>query len=75
MCRISSRFGSALTDSGVIHIKNAVYGRDFTPLDPDCDCKVCKTYTRSAIHIMYKDEVGMRSVCLFVILSQTNYVS
>ncbi len=41
------RNGRAMTRKGELHIKNAAFTRDFSPLDPDCDCQVCKTYTRA----------------------------
>lgn len=44
----------------MLHIKNAAYAEDMSPLDPDCDCKVCKTYTRAMLHNIFRDEVGMR---------------
>jgi queuine tRNA-ribosyltransferase len=50
------RHGSALTSQGKIPIKNKTYETDLGPLDPACDCKVCKTYTRSYIRHLFKSE-------------------
>ena len=33
-----ARHGTAMTSVGRVVIKNKVYERDFTPLDPHCDC-------------------------------------
>ena len=33
-----ARHGMAMTSQGRVNIKNAKYERDFTPLDPNCDC-------------------------------------
>ena len=33
-----ARNGTTMTSNGRVVIKNAKYARDFTPLDPNCDC-------------------------------------
>ena len=44
----SGRHGRALLHDGrEITIRNAGFTHDFTPLDPGCDCDVCRTYTRA----------------------------
>lgn len=57
-----ARNGTAMTSQGRVVIKNASYKRDFTPLDPECDCPVCKTYSRAYIrHLFNTDEIlGLR---------------
>lgn len=45
-----ARHGTALTSNGKLVIRNATYERDFTPLDPECDCYACRNYTRAYIH-------------------------
>ena len=53
-----ARNGTAMTSIGKVVIKNAKYTRDFTPLDPNCDCYCCKNYTRSYLRHLYKaDEI------------------
>ena len=42
-----ARHGSAMTSLGRIAIKNKTFESDKSPLDPNCDCKVCTTYTKS----------------------------
>ena len=37
-------------------VRNACYAEDFTPLDPDCDCQVCKNYSRAYIRHLVKAE-------------------
>ena len=37
-----ARHGMAMTSQGRVNIKNAKYERDFTPLDPNCDCYTCQ---------------------------------
>ncbi|MGD9909319.1 MAG: tRNA guanosine(34) transglycosylase Tgt [Candidatus Izemoplasmatales bacterium] len=59
-----ARHGSAMTSLGKVVIKNKTYERDMTPLDPHCDCPVCKTYTKSYIRHLFKAEemLGQRLV-------------
>lgn len=59
-----ARHGSAYTFHGRIMIKAAKYEKDMRHLDPACDCKVCKTYTRSYIRHLFKAEesLGQRLV-------------
>ncbi len=59
-----ARHGSAYTANGRISIKAAKYEADLTPLDDACDCKVCRTYTRSYIRHLFKAEeaLGQRLV-------------
>lgn len=44
------RHGYLFTSSGELHILLARYAQDFTPIDPECDCSVCKTHTRAYLH-------------------------
>lgn len=37
-----------------IALKNARYREDFTPIEPDCPCQTCKTYTKAYIHHLIK---------------------
>ena len=53
-----ARHGTLMTSQGRINIKNARYEKDFTPLDPDCDCYCCKNYTRAYLHHLMKCEEG-----------------
>ncbi len=56
------RNGSAVTSIGQITVRNAKYARDFTPLDPHCDCYTCQNYTRAYIrHLIKANEIfGLR---------------
>ena len=51
-----------LHGSGKLVIRNAPYEKDFTPLDPECDCYTCKNYTRAYIRhlIKAKEILGVR---------------
>lgn len=57
-----ARTGSALTYRGKINIKAGRYKNDFSPLDEDCRCFVCRNYTRAYIrHLLNTNEIlGLR---------------
>jgi queuine tRNA-ribosyltransferase len=48
------RNGTAYSKKGKINLKNAQYQDDPRPLDPDCDCEVCTTYSRAYLRHIYK---------------------
>ena len=58
----NARHGHLNTWSGIINIKNLKYEKDETPIDPQCDCPVCRNFTRAYIRHLFKaDEMlGMR---------------
>lgn len=49
-----ARHGKAMTSNGDINIKNLRYHDDFSPLDPECDCHVCRNYSRAYLRHLYK---------------------
>jgi len=56
-----ARHGTLMTSQGRINIKKKQYAKDFTPLDPLCDCYACKNYTRAYIHHLFRCEEGFGS--------------
>lgn len=53
-----ARHGMAMTSRGRVNIKNAQYERDFTPLDPECDCYTCRNYSKAYLRHLFKcDEI------------------
>ncbi len=58
----NARHGHINTWSGIINIKNAKFRTDDSPLDPECDCPVCRTYSKAYIRHLFKAEemLGMR---------------
>jgi queuine tRNA-ribosyltransferase len=46
----SGRTGQAFTRDGPINIRNARFAEDQAPLDADCPCPVCATWSRAYIH-------------------------
>ena len=56
-CVIPSRHGrngTVYTWNGKIIVKNAQYATDERPLDEQCDCFVCKNYSRAYIRHLFK---------------------
>ena len=52
----NGRHGHLYTWDGVINIKNEKYARDNDPIDPRCDCPVCRRYTRAYVRHLFKSE-------------------
>lgn len=52
----NARHGHINTWGGIINIKNAKYQIDDSPIDPQCDCPVCKSYTKAYIRHLFKAE-------------------
>jgi queuine tRNA-ribosyltransferase len=49
----NARNGSAFTSEGRISIKRAAYLRDRQPLDPRCDCRPCRQFSRAYLRHLY----------------------
>ena len=52
----NGRHGHLFTWSGIINIKNEKYQRDEQPIDPQCDCPVCRRYSRAYLRHLFKAE-------------------
>ncbi|MCB1352461.1 MAG: tRNA guanosine(34) transglycosylase Tgt [Rhodobacteraceae bacterium] len=50
----SGRTGQALTRRGPVNIKNARHAEDPRPLDPDCSCPACRSYSRAYLNHVFK---------------------
>ena len=50
----SGRTGQALTRRGAVNLKNARHAEDPRPLDPDCACPACRSYSRAYLHHVFK---------------------
>ncbi|KFZ41137.1 MULTISPECIES: tRNA guanosine(34) transglycosylase Tgt [Thermoactinomyces] len=59
-----ARNGTAMTSQGRVVVRNAKYARDFTALDPECDCYTCRNYTKAYLrHLIKADETfGLRLI-------------
>jgi queuine tRNA-ribosyltransferase len=53
----AARHGLIFTSEGRLNIKNKRYAEDQGPLDPTCDCMVCRRYSRAYLrHLMQAGE-------------------
>jgi queuine tRNA-ribosyltransferase len=53
-----ARHGAALTPDGRLNLKNAAHRRSFMPLDPECSCETCATFTRAYLaHLVRENEL------------------
>ena len=48
------RNGTIITRNGRISIENAQYRRDFSPIEPDCDCCTCVNSSRAYVHHLFR---------------------
>lgn len=57
-----ARNGTVFTHDGKLVARNAEYARDFTPLDPECDCYTCRNFSRAYVrHLIKSNEIlGIR---------------
>ncbi len=54
----NARHARLFTWQGAINLKNAKYQADLQPIDPECDCPVCRRYSRAYIpHLFVADEM------------------
>lgn len=54
----SARTGQAFTSHGAVNMKNARHKDDNRPIDENCSCETCKTYSRGYVHHLIRcDEI------------------
>ena len=65
-----ARHGAALTAAGRLNMKNARYRRDLGPLDPECPCEACTSFSRAYLsHLVRENELlGHRLLTLHNVL-------
>ena len=52
------RFGYAFTSEGKLSIKHARFADDQKPLDPDCTCYTCRSFSRAYLrHLFQSNEI------------------
>ena len=52
----NARNGSYFTHDGNLSIKQERFIHDFKPIDSQCNCKVCRTYSRSYLRHLFKEQ-------------------
>ena len=50
----NGRHGHLFTKEGILNIKNEKYTREDLPIDPTCNCPVCKKYSRAYLRHLFK---------------------
>jgi len=52
----NARHGKLFTWQGSMNIKNEKYKLDTLPIDPECDCPVCRSFSRAYLRHLFKAE-------------------
>ncbi len=61
----NARHARLFTWQGAINLKNAKYAKDLLPIDPECDCPVCRRYSRAYIrHLFVAEEMLAMRLCV-----------
>lgn len=73
----NARHGHLFTKQGIININNSKYIRDESPIDAQCNCPVCRRYSRGYIrHLMKANEMlGMRLAVMHNLYFYNNLMS
>ena len=50
----NARHGHLFTKKGIINLNNKKYERDSLPIDPECNCPACRSFSRSYIRHLFK---------------------
>jgi queuine tRNA-ribosyltransferase len=60
------RHGTAFTDGGQVNVPAAKWREDDRPLDADCDCECCRTFTRAYLRHLFNagELLGVRMLSL-----------
>ncbi|MCD7844707.1 MAG: tRNA guanosine(34) transglycosylase Tgt [Oscillospiraceae bacterium] len=58
----NGRHAHLFTKAGIINLKNEKYALDERPIDPECNCPVCRRYSRAYLRHLFKAEemLGLR---------------
>ena len=64
-CVMPARNARLFTWEGAVKLKNAKYETDAGPLDPQCDCPVCRRYSRAYLrHLFQAGEMLAMRLCV-----------
>jgi queuine tRNA-ribosyltransferase len=50
----NARTAQVFTSEGILNLRNARFADDFGPIDPRCDCEVCRRHTRAYVKHLFK---------------------
>ncbi|KAF9811968.1 hypothetical protein SFRURICE_021325 [Spodoptera frugiperda] len=69
----TARFGCALVSNGQLNLKQKIFEADLDPIDKNCGCSTCKTYTRAYLHsIVTVETVACHLISVHNIAYQMN---
>jgi len=51
-----ARTGVVFTRDGRVNLRNRAFAEDMRPLDPDCACEVCRTFSRAYVRHLFKTD-------------------
>jgi queuine tRNA-ribosyltransferase len=60
----TGRIGHAFTRDGLIALKKNEYRLDFSPIDSECGCKVCRNYSRAYLRHLFRAQEILSSILL-----------
>ena len=58
----NARNGSYFTRRGMLSIKQERWTNDFSPVDEECNCKVCRTYSKAYLRHLFKEQEILSSI-------------
>jgi queuine tRNA-ribosyltransferase len=54
----NGRKGQVFTAAGAMNLTNLIFREDFRPIEEDCDCYACRTFTRAYLrHLFHAEEI------------------
>ncbi len=60
----NGRTGGVFTSQGKLNIRNAQFAEDAAPLDAECNCSVCRRYSRAYLRHLYQAKEMLAAVLL-----------
>lgn len=57
-----ARHGLYFTRQGMLSIKQKRFEHDWTPIDSECQCKVCRTYSRAYLRHIFREQEILSSM-------------
>ncbi len=62
----NGRHGTAITSEGLLNLRKAEYRNDVKPLDDECSCYTCESFTRAYLHHLLREKeiLGMHLLSL-----------
>ncbi|MCL2883378.1 MAG: tRNA guanosine(34) transglycosylase Tgt [Coriobacteriia bacterium] len=62
----TARMGSAFSSQGRLNLRNARFANDLGPLDPECGCPCCQSYSRAYLRYLIMSREILASVLLSI---------